>query len=200
MSDHDELIRRVRTLAVQESSPLPPCVDSAAVAEAERLLGFGLPPLLVRLYAEVANGGFGPDYTLFPLLGEGQTVVSEYGEQRPVQPAEPAGSIGPAEPEETWDSEPHWPHGVLPVLEWGCAMYAAVDCLRPDAPVLLFEPNGYVDDWAEVWFRDAPSLSEWLLRWVNGTGWWEEDATRSEDAVVPVPWPEAADRINVSAQ
>ncbi|WP_327235268.1 SMI1/KNR4 family protein [Streptomyces sp. NBC_01317] len=183
MTDHDELVSQVRALAVQQSSPLPPCVDSVAVAEAERLLGFGLPALLVRMYAEVANGGFGPDYKLFPLVGEGRTVVSEYGAHWPVQQ------------EEAQESAPHWPRGVLPILDWGCGMYAAVDCLRPQAPVLLFEPNAYMGDWADTWFQDAPSLFEWFRAWVNGTGWWEEEVMGSGDAVDPFPWPEAVERI-----
>src|SRR5690349_24092886 len=40
--------------------PEPTPADPQAVAEAERVLGYALSPLLQRIYLEVANGGFGP--------------------------------------------------------------------------------------------------------------------------------------------
>jgi hypothetical protein len=49
--------------------PLPPPVNRQAVTAAEDRLGFALPSLLARLWAEVANGGFGPGYGLFGLEG-----------------------------------------------------------------------------------------------------------------------------------
>jgi hypothetical protein len=47
--------------------PVPTVAPPASVAEvdaAEATLGFAIPPLLRRLYTEVGNGGFGPDYGL----------------------------------------------------------------------------------------------------------------------------------------
>lgn len=52
-------------------------------------------------------------------------------------------------------------------------MYACVDCRSPQAPVLLFEPNG--DDPAQAWFLDSPGLTDWLHAWLRGTGWYEEE-------------------------
>ncbi|BBA98414.1 hypothetical protein RVR_4582 [Actinacidiphila reveromycinica] len=176
MTDHRTLLDRVRGRADEQTADLPPCVGEQDVARAESALGFVLPPLLGGLYRQVANGGFGPEYFLLPLTGEGRTVVGEYGSLR------------------TSTSE-SWPHGVLPVLDWGCGMYAAVDCLRPGAPVLLFEPNAVGEDWADAWFEDSPSLAAWLASWVEGTGWWEEEVMMSEDARELVPWPDAARRI-----
>src|SRR5689334_14494232 len=122
MNNLSELLLRVRDRAEQETGVLAPCVSEQDIADAEQVLGFSLPPLLRLLYLQVANGGFGPDYTLLPLVGDGRTAVAEYGPLRNTH------------------SE-YWPLGVLPILDWGCGMYAAVDCLAPDAPVLLFEPN-----------------------------------------------------------
>jgi len=107
MSAPSDIVARVRERALQERGELPARVGEWEVAAVERELGFPLPRLLVRLYQEVANGGFGPAYLLLPLVGEGRTAVAEYG---------------PCE---------YWPHGVLPILDWGCGMYAAVDCLDP---------------------------------------------------------------------
>ena len=180
MNDHSQLLLDLRTRAEQESTQLPPTLGRRAAAGAEPELGFALPPLLTRLYCEVANGGFGPAYQFLPLIGGDRTAVATYRAERAQSLAEP-----PA----------HWPHGVLPVLDWGCGMYAAVDCLRAGAPVLLFEPNAVDGNWADAWFQDSPSLSQWLASWLDGTGWWEEEAMSAQGAADPRPWPDAAERI-----
>jgi hypothetical protein len=63
----DDLIRRVAAKASAEHSSLRLPVSESDLTRAEEYLGFRLHPLLRRLYAEVADGGFGPAYTLFPL-------------------------------------------------------------------------------------------------------------------------------------
>jgi hypothetical protein len=169
MSDLSDLVLRVRERALQQAEVLPACVTEQDIAAAERELGFALPTLLSLMYRQVANGGFGPEYTLLPLIGPGRTAVSEYGPPRSTSASE------------------YWPRGVLPILDWGCGMYAAVDCLDPAAPVLLFEPNAGPEDWADAWFLDSPSLAQWLGSWLEGTGWWEEEVMMAEDAQEPVP-------------
>ncbi|MEV0491127.1 SMI1/KNR4 family protein [Streptomyces atratus] len=176
MNNLSELLLRVRDRAEQETKILAPCVSEQEIADAEQVLGFSLPPLLRLLYLQVANGGFGPDYTLLPLVGDGRTAVAEYG---------PLGNT----------RSECWPRGVLPILDWGCGMYAAVDCLAPDAPVLLFEPNADPDDWADAWFLDSPSVAQWLTSWLDGTGWWEEEVMMAEDGPQPTPWLDAARRL-----
>ncbi|WP_406067719.1 SMI1/KNR4 family protein [Streptomyces sp. NBC_01020] len=121
MTDIDDLVQRVATRAASDSKDLPEPVDEALIAEAEGQLGIALHPLLARLYREVADGGFGPDYRLLPLLGSGSSVVGEYLTRREA-------SVGVEHPE--------WPEGVVPILTWGCAMYAGVDCLSEDGQVL----------------------------------------------------------------
>jgi hypothetical protein len=51
-------------------------------------------------------------------------------------------------------------------------MYACVDCRDRTGPVLLFEPNA--DAAGDAWFVDAPTLTDWLTAWLDGTGWYEE--------------------------
>jgi hypothetical protein len=176
----EDLVPRVAAKARATSPMLPPTASAEEVAAAEAALGFALPPLLASLYREVANGGYGPDYQLLPLVGPGRTVLSEYQSERSAS----------AEGE-----TPYWPAGVLPILDWGCAMYAAVDCLSEAATVLLFEPNAMADDGAAAWFVDAGSLTEWLETWLAGTGWYREDADEYEDVGEPTPWEMAASRI-----
>jgi hypothetical protein len=171
---HDDLLRRVRLRAADEDCTAAPATPEE-VAAAEAALGFALPPLLRRLYREVGNGGFGPGYALLPLTGDGRTAVAEYG------------------PPEDFPHEDR-PRGVLPVLDWGCGMYMAVDCLDPAAPVLLYEPHAVADDWSAAWFLDAARLEDWLAAWLDGRGWWDEGVLDS-GAPGPQPWADAARRL-----
>ncbi|MFI1655096.1 SMI1/KNR4 family protein [Streptomyces sp. NPDC020472] len=181
MTDIDDLVRRVADRAASDNRDLPAPVDEARIAMAEEQLGFALHPLLARLYREVADGGFGPDHRLLPLLGPGSSVVGEYLTRREA-------SAGAEHPE--------WPEGVIPVLTWGCAMYAGVDCRSEDAQVLLFEPNPYSGgSWEQCWFLDSSGLAAWLETWLAGTGWFEEDAFDRDDVAEPQPWDEAARRL-----
>ncbi|MFE5710440.1 SMI1/KNR4 family protein [Streptomyces sp. NPDC056501] len=176
----EDLVLRVAAKARATSTTLPPAATAEEVTSAEAALGFALPPLLASLYREVANGGYGPEYQLLPLVGPGRTVLSDYRSER----------SSSAEGE-----TPHWPAGVLPILDWGCGMYAAVDCHSETAAVLLFEPNAIVDDGAAAWFVDAGSLAEWLETWLAGTGWYRENAYEDEDVADLHPWDMAASRI-----
>ncbi|WP_285775696.1 SMI1/KNR4 family protein [Microtetraspora sp. NBRC 13810] len=117
MTDVDDLLRRVFAKANATVERLPATATAEEVENAESILGFTLPPMLTRLHREVANGGFGPDYQLLPLTGEGRTAVSDYCE----------------EPATRTSGETRWPAEVLPILDWGCGMYAAVDCRSPRA-------------------------------------------------------------------
>ncbi|MEU8252223.1 SMI1/KNR4 family protein [Nonomuraea sp. NPDC048916] len=179
MTNVDDLLRRVWLKANATAEQLPPPATTEEVAQAESILGFRLPPVLVRLYREVANGGFGPDYQLFPLLGEGRTAVNVYREER--------STVDP-------DKEAtHWPADVLPVLDWGCGMFAAVDCRSPEGAVLLFEPNGIDNEWHHAWYVDSESLAGWLETWLSETGWYEEGA--DEDGEMR-PWETAWQRLS----
>ncbi|MBW8485078.1 SMI1/KNR4 family protein [Actinomadura parmotrematis] len=175
MNDHDELVRRVAERAGEEAGAALVPATAGQVAEAEAALGFPLPPLLARLYREVGDGGFGPEYRLLPLIdGAGPTAVGTYREKR---------------------APGRWPAGVLPILTWGCAMYAAVDCTDPAAPVLLFEPSAVTDDWEHAWFLDAGDLADWLRTWLADAGWYEEEIMEDPSFVGPQPWPDAARRL-----
>ncbi|CAL9546911.1 hypothetical protein SUDANB15_04328 [Streptomyces sp. enrichment culture] len=175
MTEHEQLLTLVaakaRTVRPWGRPSLPEPIDAAALARAEAALGFELPPLLADLYLRIADGGFGPEYGLLPLL---DSPPSD----------EPAAVVQYLANRESVREDPDWPwpEGVLPISHWGCGMYACVDCRSPQATVVLFEPNP--GDPTLAWYVDAPSLSDWLRSWVEGTGWYEEEG----EGVVLVPW------------
>ncbi|MYT07746.1 MULTISPECIES: SMI1/KNR4 family protein [Streptomyces] len=177
MTESEQLLARVADKA-RNTRPwgwtsLPEPVEADTLARAEAALGFHLPALLADLYLRIGDGGFGPEYGLLPLLdsapaGEPAAVVQYLTNRK----------SGRKDPD--WP----WPEGVLPISHWGCAMYACVDCRSRKAPVLLFEPNA--GDRDHSWFVDAPTLTDWLRAWVDGTGWYEE---MNEELEMP-PWAE----------
>ncbi|MFJ8791020.1 SMI1/KNR4 family protein [Streptomyces sp. NPDC102462] len=185
MTEIEQLLTQVAAQA-RTSRPwgwpsLPKPVEPAAPARAEAALGFALPPLLASLYSRIADGGFGPEYGLLPLLdsppsGE-PAAVAQYLTNR---------EEGRKDPD--WP----WPEGVLPISHWGCGMYACVDCRTPEATVLLYEPNA--DEADHAWYVDAPSLTDWLHAWLEGTGWYEE----SNDGMDLEPWADFRSRTTPS--
>jgi SMI1 / KNR4 family (SUKH-1) len=162
---YDDLIARVAARAEERCAPLPPPVSRQGLAAAEETLGFALHPLLARLYREIADGGFGPEYRFLPLDGPAAGAAADgpltslYAVQRAERPDDPGWS---------------WPQGVVPLLSWGCGMLACVDCASPAGTVLLFEPNPVDGDWADAWFVDSDSLAEWLETSLAGRGWYTD--------------------------
>ena len=68
---------------INKRRELHPPVTPSGLDDAERRLGFRLPKLLGRLYLQVGNGGFGPDYGLLALNEHGArnyhlNLVDEY--------------------------------------------------------------------------------------------------------------------------
>jgi SMI1 / KNR4 family (SUKH-1) len=155
---------------------LPAPVRQDGIDRAELRLGFKLHPLLAAVYRDFANGGFGPDYQLLSLVAgpTSEQVVDLYLDNRPL-------SAGTA-----WA----WPEGVLPILTWGCGMYACVDCRSEHGTVLLFEPNPGDPDLA--WYVDATSLDVWFEGYVSVAGWWDK-LEAGEEPDMPL-WPDFKER------
>jgi SMI1 / KNR4 family (SUKH-1) len=129
-------------------SELPPPATLEELERAEEALGFALPPLLRRVYGEVANGGFGPGYGLVPL----ERMAAEYAELRQVMPG----------------TGHDWPPELLPVVhhdpDWDC-----VDASTGGVVAFYWEEVDEDIDRAqfERAFHDlAPTLEAWLDDWV----------------------------------
>lgn len=183
MADYSNLLTRLAARC-REDEPMTPLagglpapVPPDGIRRAEERLGFRLHPLLAAVYGGLANGGFGPDEQLLSLI-DGPTseqAVDRYLTAR----------------RENAGTEWAWPEGVLPILDWGCGMYACVDCRSDRGTVLLFEPNPGDPDVA--WYVDSESLERWFESYLDDTGWWIAAEEGEDPGDLPL-WPEARAR------
>jgi hypothetical protein len=144
---------------IRPIEPVPPPATKAQVEAAETALGFSLPPLLRRVYMEVANGGWGPHTGLEPLPAaetepDGNDLVSFYHIN-----LEAAAAEAPAL---------NWPPGIVPLID-GHYLYFC-DFLHPPHPIYRIR----TEDWdveiplTESLVPVAPSPEEWLEAWLAG--------------------------------
>ncbi|MBM0275613.1 SMI1/KNR4 family protein [Micromonospora tarensis] len=132
-------------LAADAVDPLPPLEPAPvqAVEDAERVLGHPLPPLLRRIYLEVANGGFGP------VLGVAGGCTDDLGRTT-------VDRLNPREPA-----------GLLPIAHWGCAIYSYVDCAGRGAMMWGYDPNSGLAE--HSFYAEGISLLDWLGEWLKGS-------------------------------
>ena len=129
--------------------PLPAPATAEQLAEAEKTLGRSLPSALKQLYAEVADGGFGPGGGLFPLA----RIAHEYDEMT----REPAGP----------QNQP-WPANLLPLVD----AEPGYDCLDLDSgEMIAWDPEEIEGYSNAAWLRSfkplAPNLAAWLEEWLG---------------------------------
>ncbi|MGW0509085.1 SMI1/KNR4 family protein [Streptomyces olivaceoviridis] len=140
----DEVVEAVRDRARAGSLPAP--APPAAVTEAEQTIGFPLPPLLRRLYLEVANGGFGPDEGILGVRGGASqgdwNDLAEIYQEGP----DPSGQI---------------PAGLVPVYDWGCTIWSLVDFRDPTGPMWCTHEG---DCWPQ-----GINLAQWLAETMTDT-------------------------------
>lgn len=145
-------------------SPAKP-TNKARLAEDEAVLGFRLPADLKHLYCEIGNGGFGPGYGLIGLSDgkpddTGKTSIELYRLYKERDPEDRAWS---------------WPNGLLPICNWGCAIYSCIDCLDPSFRMRVFDPNAHLaaTTWDDAFFDECDSFSTWISDWCIGINLWD---------------------------
>jgi SMI1/KNR4 family protein SUKH-1 len=151
----DEIFEAIRLrVGAGQSTDLPGTdhreepASSEALDEAEHIIGYPLPPLLRRLYAEVANGGFGPFDGVEGVEGghtDGPGMLADYIEWRD---------------EEMPEDFPAWMPGVVSFCDFGCAMWALLDCRTPEGKILFL-------DQSTLHSLDLP-LARWFELWLAG--------------------------------
>jgi hypothetical protein len=143
-------------------------VTEEELVQAETQLGFVLPALLRRIYREVGNGGFGPGYGLL-LLNElppngGHDTTSLVAEYQGMK------AFSQQDIDEYFAEEEEkpalWPERVLILCDWGCNIYSCLDCSSSELPIFRMDSN---ENFLVEWAIEAPSLHQWLERWIDGT-------------------------------
>ncbi len=156
---YDELIARLKKRVWEQAAetdarrypgpPRPPLMPEN-IEQAEQQLGFRLPPLVRRLYLEVADGFWGPGLGLPPLLErinvDNGSLVDDVMTRR---------ELGE-------------PTNLLPLFCFGCGHDASVKYDEPDLPVIYENPTD--DGWPSIYSRSPSgySLQEFLLAWLAG--------------------------------
>ena len=139
-----------RAMTTPAPSVLPGPADGAWLAQIEARLGVPLPPTLRRVYAEVADGGFGPGEGLLPLAG----VAGRYEELRSPGMM-PRGRS--------------WPEGLLPLV----SMDPGWDCVEAATGLIIaWDPEDLSERSSEAVFARSfreihPSVEAWLTDWVG---------------------------------
>ena len=178
----DELTARAneieRSMTTPAQRPLPPPATEEQLAAAERRVGFALPPLLRRLYAEVANGGFGPGPGILGVTGgwrndHGKTVEDLH-----------AVMLEAVQENQHWV----WPAGLLPIADHS-GVYVCVDASAPPHRIVEFDFEELDDDgpdggWSRAFGDVAPSLEGWLADWLARPTAAERDVARQEELKV----------------
>jgi hypothetical protein len=166
MNDYDKLIDRIRhQMFIDQNNPDKPpyqreplsaVATEAALLATEQSIGFALPPLLRRLYQEIANGGFGPGYGLIGVAGGatddiGQNIADIFADKHSPN-------------FQKWF--PNWPAQAIGICHWGCAMYSVVDCSTPAYQMFHFEPNNLgITDYLIPHHR---TFDEYITAWADG--------------------------------
>jgi hypothetical protein len=156
----DELIGKAHAYQAAMNRPaeraLPARATPEAIEAAEARIGHALPPLLRRLYLEVANGGFGPGSGIIGVAGgwtdeSGRTIDRVHAMMAEGDPDEPR-----------W----RWPTGLVPIVD-ASPVWTCVDTATPEGRIVDFDFEQIEYEGWDASFTDvSPSLREWLTTWV----------------------------------
>ena len=124
------------------------------VEDAQRRFGFPIPSFLVRLWSEVANGGIGPGYGIFGVEGGMTDDMLDL----------PLPDLYLA-----WKDQEEWieltgrgaAERTIPICDWGCNTFSAIDCSTPDGNMLLFSEGVTRID-------HGVSFARWIEDWLAG--------------------------------
>lgn len=163
---------QARALGLVARLPRPAVATVDAVQAVEEAIGCPLPPLLRRLYLEVANGGFGPHEG--GILGApGYQGLTYHGDWDDLLDVHRAFGSGPGA---------HAPRHMLWLYNWGCAIWSLVDCSRREGVMWVWDPNGAEQPSpGNSLFCQGIFLAEWLAAWLHG----RLDTPRIAQDVIP---------------
>ena len=152
-----EIVAKADRIGAAMSTPvattLPAPADPAALEAAETEIGFALPPVLRRVYLDVADGGFGPGSGLMNLAA----ATAAYARLRKGDEL-PRGRV--------------WPERLLPIREVDPG-FDSVDASSPAGRIVAWDPEDLREfsgekTWNASFSEIAPSIEGWLEEWVGG--------------------------------
>jgi hypothetical protein len=135
----DEIIDAIRSKVLNGNGRHQEPATEQMLEEAESLIGSALPPLLRRVYGEVANGGFEPFECLDFMI-----TNNEGWRDAGIPP----------------EDERSWTPGVVMFCEFGCSIFALLDCRTPEGRVRLMDQGDIhkidipLTDWFQMWIAD----------------------------------------------
>src|SRR5215468_2124986 len=125
-----DVLERARAKVVEAGERPRGVLSATDLGEAERRLGFALPGQFAALYTDVADGAFGPGYGLLPMLDVRATAASD-----------PSSPYNATLVKDYLERTSHggwgwsWPAQVVAFCDFGCTVYACIDCRDPDGPI-----------------------------------------------------------------
>jgi hypothetical protein len=152
-----DLVSQAETIAAEMTTPAsstrPSPAGEASLNATEAQLGITFPPLLRRIYLEVADGGFGPSSGLLSLaaLSELHFALQEGGQL-------PRGF--------------RWPKDLLPLVQESVAV-VCIDTSTAEGRMVAWDPEELAEfvsaaQWSRSFKDEAPSLRSWLEKWLAG--------------------------------
>jgi hypothetical protein len=169
-----------RRMSTPATRPLPEPATPEALDAAEARLGVELPPLLRRLYLEVANGGFGPGSGIVGVRGGWTTDRGRSIEDLSEEMGDSA----------TENARWVWPAGLLPLVDYGT--FGCVDAATAEGRIVDWDPDeldrrGPDGGWSRSFHEVAPSLAAWLETWLDAPAPVDETAELLAQAMSTIP-------------
>lgn len=174
----DQLIARLNEKAVAHGAKekYPP-IPLETVRACEAHFGFRLPPLLRRVYTEVANGGVGPGGSLVGLAGGKRSFFNEHYAFDVIGMYDVFINYRLG-----WDEEDdrgqyiwQWPSELLPICDWGDYDITVLNCKSPKAPAIQLNykatinyKHAYKRRTKGVFNLPGSPLNLWLQDYVEG--------------------------------
>jgi hypothetical protein len=122
---------------------------------AERVIGYPLPPLLRRIYGEIANGGVGPSHGVEGLPGGYSSDCGTADHGCGMLALYQSNRLGEFDP----DDPPPLPPGVLFFCDFGCATWSLLDCRHPHGQMWWWEEGDR--------HKLGLTLPQWLAAWLD---------------------------------
>jgi hypothetical protein len=169
--------------------------SSEQLLATEQALGFPIPSLLRTIYAQLANGGFGPGYGLHGAVGgfdEAGNIVDGYkfhlatSKLIDLEEYAPKRLIGTLDLPDTV-----WPRYFIYLCDWD---YATTSCLDVATGCVYLCRPSRTDSHSFTLLLEASSLQEWFEFWLQGElvdkGQYIEDPDEQSDKGPRIKYPQ----------